>query len=89
MVRQAGPRLEANDVLCAAVDEVDHVARKEPTFAGYVTEGEIFLCFFGNIVNGRNLIEAFALGDGIGIRLAVPVEKTDRRLAGQGRQERA
>ena len=84
MVRQAGPGLEADDVLGAAVDEVDHIPREEPAFTGFMAQGQVFLRFVSDVVNGCDRVEMAALGDGLFVRFAVPFQEADGSLAEEG-----
>ena len=87
MIGKTSPRLQANDIFSAPVDKINHIACKEPAFAGYVAERQVFFSFVGNFVNRGNGVETFAGSDGFSIRLTIPIEKLDCRFAAQGGPE--
>ena len=48
MIRQAGKGLQADNVIDAAVNQLDHLSGQEPAFPGLVGEGEVVLRVLGN-----------------------------------------
>ena len=60
MVRQAGERLCADDVVRAAVDQLDHLAGQEPSLAALVADGYEGLRVLGQLADMRGRSEALA-----------------------------
>ena len=60
MVRQAGERLRADNVVRAAVDQLDHLAGQEPSLAALVADGYEGLRVLGQLADMRGRSEALA-----------------------------
>ena len=61
MVRQAGKRLGADDIRRAALDQLNHLAGKEPAFAGLIAQGDDRGSVSCKILDVRRRIKAIAL----------------------------
>ena len=49
-----------------------------------MAQGQVFLRFVSDVVNGCDRVEMAALGDGLFVRLAVPFQEADGSLAEEG-----
>ena len=51
MVRQAAERLNADDVVDTALDELQHLTGQEPALTGLVSEGDKAVCHHCQILD--------------------------------------
>ena len=61
VVGEASERLDAHDVLDAAVDQLDHFSGQEPAFAGLVPDAHDGLRVFDQLVDAGGRIKVSAL----------------------------
>ena len=66
MVRKASEGLCTYDILGSGVDELEHLACKEPSFTGLISDGYDILCIVYQIVDIGRRIEMLTLSQRFG-----------------------
>ena len=74
VVRQARKGLEAYDSAAFMIEEIDHICRQEPAFAGTVSKRQVLGCPFGQFGNRGDAVEPFGAFEGFFEGTAIPFD---------------
>ena len=86
MVWQAGKRLDTNDILGTAVNQLHHLTGQEPSFTSLVTHGNDRFGISGQILNVCRRIKMLTLLKLLDCRTSQPVDQPDTRIGHQRRR---
>ena len=81
MVRQARERLDADDIVNIAVDQLHHLAGQEPSLTSLVAAGDDRRSIFGQIPYVSRRIKMLTLLELCNSRTPQPVDQLDTRIS--------